>query len=195
MTVANKITIARILLVPFFATQLLEYGRGGAEWHRILAISCFAVAALSDALDGYIARRFNQRSELGSILDPLADKLLLVSGLVLLTFDNRPRLQELPSWVLSTVLSRDILMLIGFAVISYTCGKITVRPHMLGKISTVLQMATILWILLKWNPDWLFLLATATALCTGGSGILYVLDGIRQLSNSPFSAPKSPPRL
>ena len=80
MTTANNITIFRVLLVPFFIVQVLYYAESGIEWHRFAAILTFALAALSDGLDGYIARRYNQRSQLGAILDPLADKLLLVSG-------------------------------------------------------------------------------------------------------------------
>src|SRR4051812_31045423 len=79
MTAANKVTISRILLVPFFVVSVIYYVNTGVEWYRWLAISCFGVAAVSDGIDGFIARHFNQRSELGAVLDPLADKLLLVS--------------------------------------------------------------------------------------------------------------------
>ena len=85
MTTANKVTIVRILLIPVFVVQILYYFRTGAEVHRFVGLLCFAAAAILDGVDGYIARRYNQRSELGAILDPLADKLLLVSGIVLLS--------------------------------------------------------------------------------------------------------------
>src|SRR5438045_8696995 len=97
MTTANKITILRILLIPFFVVQVLYYVKNGNETHRFLAILSFAVAAICDGVDGYIARRYNQRSELGAILDPLADKLLLVSGIVLLDHANRTRFATIPS--------------------------------------------------------------------------------------------------
>src|ERR1700722_10447542 len=80
MTTANKITILRILLIPFFVTETIYYVRTGNEIHRLAAMLLFGATAASDGLDGYIARRYNQISELGRILDPLADKLLLVSG-------------------------------------------------------------------------------------------------------------------
>src|SRR2546426_11928349 len=86
MTTANKITILRILLIPFFVVEVLYYVKDGHELHRLLAVLSFSVAAICDGGGGYIARRYNQRSELGAILDPLADKLLLVSGIVLLRF-------------------------------------------------------------------------------------------------------------
>jgi CDP-diacylglycerol--glycerol-3-phosphate 3-phosphatidyltransferase len=139
MTTANKVTILRILLVPFFICQMLYYGNGGAELHRWLAVAAFALCALSDGVDGYIARRYNQRSELGALLDPLADKLLLVSGVVFLSFDHRPYLPPLPLWLVTTIVSRDLLLVIGWSVIHHVCGRVTVRPRISGKIATVLQ--------------------------------------------------------
>jgi CDP-diacylglycerol--glycerol-3-phosphate 3-phosphatidyltransferase len=192
MTTANKVTIARILLVPFFIAQLLYYGNGAGEIHRWLAFGAFALCALSDGIDGYIARHYNQRSELGTILDPAADKLLLVSGVVLLSFDHEPYLPQLPLWLVTTIVGRDVLLAMGAVLVHHTCGRVTVRPRVLGKIATVLQMATILWALLKWQPDWLDALATAAAVGTGISGLLYVWDGSRQLSTSPRSQPTIP---
>lgn len=193
MTTANKVTIARILLVPFFIAQVLYYGNGAGETHRWLAIGAFALCALSDGIDGYIARHFNQRSELGAILDPAADKLLLVSGVVLLSFDHAPYLPQMPLWLVTTIVGRDVLLAMGAVLVHHTCGRVTVRPRLLGKLATVLQMATVLWALLKWQPDWLAALALATAVGTGISGLLYVFDGSRQLSTSPRSHPTPPP--
>lgn len=195
MTTANKVTIARILLVPFFIAQVLYYGNGAGEAHRWLAIAAFGLCALSDGIDGYIARRFNQRSELGTILDPAADKLLLVSGVVLLSFDHAPHLPQLPLWLVTTIVGRDVLLAMGALLIHQVCGRVTVRPSLLGKVSTVLQMATVLWALLKWRPEYLMPLALATAVGTGISGLLYVWEGARQLSASPRShaTPPTPP--
>jgi cardiolipin synthase (CMP-forming) len=192
MTTANKVTIVRILLVPYFIAQVLYYIGDQEEIHRLQAILSFAVAAISDGIDGYIARRYHQRSELGAILDPLADKLLLVSGTVLLSLDHGPCLERIPLWFVTTIVSRDVLLVIGVAVIHYTCGKIVVRPRILGKIATVLQMATLLWALLKWNSQWLLVGSAAAAMCTGISGLWYVLDGMKQLSASPTSSALPP---
>jgi CDP-diacylglycerol--glycerol-3-phosphate 3-phosphatidyltransferase len=147
------------------------------------------VAALSDGIDGYIARHYNQHSELGRILDPLADKMLLIAGIILLSLKNEPYLERLPLWLSVTVLSRDVLLLIGLVIIHHACGQITVRPALIGKAATVLQMTCILWALLKWDPRWLLGWAVGAALCTGISGIIYVLAGVRQLSTSPSSSP------
>lgn len=187
MTTANKITILRILLVPFFIAVVLYYVNGGGEVYRLLAVLSFALCASTDALDGYIARRYHQRSELGTILDPLADKLLLVSGVVLLSFDHAPRLEPLPLWLVMTIVGRDVLLVIGWFVVHSVCGKVTVQPRVLGKVATVLQMAAVLWVLLKWHSTWLVVLSAAAAVCTGVSGLLYVRDGALQLSASPKS--------
>lgn len=190
VTTANKVTVLRILLVPFFVVQVLYYERTGGEGHRLAAVLSFAIAAISDAYDGYLARRYNQKSELGTLLDPVADKLLLVSALVLLTFDKRPHLPNLPLWLAGTVIGRDAIQAIGFAVLHYTLGgKVPVRPRLIGKAATVLQMVTVSWALLKWPQDWLGPLALATAVCTGVSGVIYVMDGMKLLSASPDSAP------
>jgi CDP-diacylglycerol--glycerol-3-phosphate 3-phosphatidyltransferase len=188
MTTANKITIFRVLLVPFFIVQVLYYLERGVEWHRWAAILTFGLAALSDGLDGYIARRWNQRSQLGAILDPLADKLLLVSGILLLSLNNEPLLPRVPLWLVSTIVGRDVLLLIGFTVIYFSCGLIKVRPIPLGKVATVLQMVCVLWGLFKWSTTWLIIWSVAAAVCTGISGVFYIREGLLQLSSSPSSA-------
>jgi len=191
MTTANKITILRILLVPFFVVQVLYYVNTGIEWYRLFAFLCFGVAAISDGIDGYIARRYNQISELGKIIDPLADKLLLISAVVLLSMKNEPYLERIPIWLTATILSRDAILIIGLLLIQYVCGKATVRPIMLGKVATVLQMICVLWALLKFSQGILLLLAIAAAACTGVSGLIYVFEGVRQLSASPSSSPSA----
>ena len=191
MTTANKITILRILLIPFFVVEVLYYVRNGNELHRFLAIITFAVAALCDGVDGYIARRYNQRSELGAILDPLADKLLLVSGIVLLSFDHSPRFETVPLWVTVTIIGRDMVLLVGTLVIQMVLHKVTVRPRFIGKVATVLQMVAVLWVLLQWHDTWFRFLVFAAGVCTGISGLLYVWDGMRQLSTHPSSLPAS----
>src|SRR6266853_803399 len=181
MTTANKITIFRILLVPFFIVLVLYYVDTGNEVCRLSAILTFALATISDGVDGYIARHYHQHSELGRILDPLADKMLLIAGIVLLSLKNEPYLERLPLWLTVTVLSRDVLILVGLVVIHHACGQVTVRPAGIGKVATVLQMTCISWALLKWDARWLLGWAVAAALATGISGVIYVIDGVRQL--------------
>lgn len=193
MTTANKITISRILLIPFFVGAVLYYVKTASEGFRLTALLCFAVAAICDGVDGYIARRYNQRSELGTILDPLADKLLLVSAVVLLSFDHGERLAQIPLWLTITILGRDVLLLIGLGVIHLTVGKVKVRPRLIGKLATVLQMVCVLWVLLKWDGGggarWTQFWTIGAAACTAISGLWYVWDGAKQLSSSPSSSP------
>jgi len=191
MTTANKVTIVRILMVPFFVVQMLYYFEDGRESHRWLALAAFAVAAASDGVDGFIARRFKQRSELGAILDPLADKLLLVSGIVLLSLPHTQDLPRLPLWLAVTVISRDVLLVLGAFVIHYIGGRVTVRPHAIGKVATVLQMSCLIWALLRWGRDWLEWLSVGAAIFTAVSGVIYICAGVRQLAASPASSAAS----
>src|ERR1700761_833286 len=135
MTTANKVTIVRILLGPVFIVQILYYFKNGDEVHRFAGLLCFAIAAVLDGVDGYIARHYNQKSELGAILDPLGDKLLLVSGVVLLSLHSNVNLFRIPLWVVATIISRDVILLLGLVVIQMTCGKATVRPRIMGKVA------------------------------------------------------------
>jgi cardiolipin synthase len=192
MTTANKVTIFRILLIPFFVVEVLYYMKTGNEAHRLSAILAFAVAAICDGVDGYIARRYNQKSELGAILDPLADKLLLLSGVVLFSLNN-PHFGNIPLWLTGTIIGRDLVILIGMGVIQMTVGKVVVRPRILGKVATLLQIICIAWILLKWDKlfaeAWFSIWTISAAICTGISGLLYVWDGVKQLSSHPASSP------
>lgn len=192
MTTANKITILRILLIPFFVIETIYYVRTGNEVHRLLAILAFATTAIMDGVDGYIARHYKQISELGKILDPLADKLLLISGIVLLSFNNAPYLRQIPLWLTGGIIARDLLLAIGAVVIRAVVGRITVRPRITGKIATVFQMLMIVWILLRWDlffhGDLLQIWFLGAGIFTGVSGLFYVMDGMKQLSAHPSSS-------
>lgn len=185
MTTANKITIARILMVPVFVVALLRYTGSGEEAYRWLALAVFALAAVGDGIDGYVARHYNQRTEMGALLDPLADKLLLVFGLVVLSLQHSPRLDRIPLWLTGTVLCRDIVLLLMLVLVTYLVGHGTVRPRWTGKVSTVLQMGCVLWALLKLDPIWLDYLAGGATACTAVSGIQYIRDGIHMFQSKP----------
>jgi len=193
MTTANKITIFRILLIPSFVIEMIYYVRTGNEVHRFAGVLLFGVTAASDGVDGYIARRYNQISELGKILDPIADKLLLVSGIVFLSFNNTPYFRQIPLWLTGAIIGRDMLLALGAVVIRLVVGKITVRPRITGKIATVFQMLVIIWILLGWEPISHGYLLQAwfigAGVFTGISGLLYLFDGMKQLSAHPSSSP------
>ena len=180
MTTANKITILRILLIPFFVVELLYYLETGDEVHRLLALLTFAVTAILDGVDGYVARRYNQKSELGAILDPLADKLLLVSALVVLSLDTRQRLAQIPWWLTAMVVTRELILLAGMVAIHCARGKFVARPRLPGKAATVLLMAAVLWTLLKFPAGPLPFLTAGAGLFTLCSGLFYLYDFTRQ---------------
>ena len=188
MTTANKITVGRIFLIPAFIYVLLRHRDEGLDWQRWFALGAFALISVLDGVDGFVARRFHQKSELGAVLDPLADKLLLVSALILLSLDQ-PHLNPLPRWLNFMVISRDILLVVGLALIHFIVGKVTVRPRISGKMATVLQMTAVLWTLLRWPTEMQWWIAAAAAALTLGAGIQYLFDGMRQLSASPRSGP------
>src|SRR5262245_49585156 len=143
ITLATKITIVRILGVPVFIVLVLYYLRGLSSGHddtiqRSAALAVFTLVAVTDALDGYLARSRNEVTELGRILDPVADKALLVSGLILL---SQPLMQgfqpHIPMWFTAVAISRDVLLIGGYFLIHHFAGEVTLRPRMAGKISTV----------------------------------------------------------
>jgi CDP-diacylglycerol--glycerol-3-phosphate 3-phosphatidyltransferase len=194
MTTANKITVLRILLIPFFVVEVLYYVETGNELHHLLAILSFAVASILDGVDGNVARRYNQWSELGTVLDPLADKLLLVSAIVLLSFPHPHRFEQIPLWLTGIIIGRDVVLGVGALVVRFVVGVITVRARLTGKLATVFQMLVVSWILLQWDKTFngLFLKewVLGAAILTAVSGIFYILDGMKQLGSHPSSLPR-----
>jgi cardiolipin synthase len=190
MTTANKITVLRILMIPAFVTMAIYYGesiqRGAPlEWQRFAAIIIFLVAAASDGLDGYVARRYNQRSRLGVILDPIADKGLLLSGVITLSISNwsqvDPDYGKFPAWFPVLVITRDAVILVGAIVLHVLNGKVQVKPRWTGKVATVLQMIAIAWVMLQLRFIPLPFVVICAGVFTLASGVVYVLDGVRQL--------------
>jgi len=201
MTTANKITVIRIVMIPAFVTMAIYYGesikRGQPlEWQRFAAISIFILAAVSDGLDGYVARRYNQRSTLGIILDPIADKGLLLSGIITLSLTNWSEVEadsgKFPVWFPVLVISRDAILLVGTLVLYLLNGKVHVKPHWTGKIATVLQMVAIGWVMLQLVVIPLLYVVLAAGAFTLISGIIYVAEGVRQLQAEGHAHPAKP---
>jgi CDP-diacylglycerol--glycerol-3-phosphate 3-phosphatidyltransferase len=180
MTTANKVTLLRILLIPPFIYCMLMLRVSGQESLRWAGLGFFAMAALLDGVDGFIARRFHQRSELGAVLDPLADKLLLVSAVVVLSLPHS-NLATLPLWFALAVLSRDVLAVIGLGVVHFMVGRVALRPRWTGKTATVLQMVAVLWTMLRWPLATRDAFAAGAAVLTLVSGLQYAWDGLRRV--------------
>ena len=208
MTTANKVTIARILMIPVFVMMAIYYGRSvqrgePLEWQRWTAIAVFIAAAASDGIDGYIARRFNQKSQLGMVLDPLADKGLLLSGIITLSVSNWA--YEFPVWFPVLVVARDVVILSGTLTLHYLNGSVRVRPSWTGKTATAVQMIAIALCMLQWNwfqkslaiGGWtlkvgsLDLSVWLAGFFTLVSGFGYVVTGIAQLHAKGHGDPKS----
>ncbi len=147
----NRITIARIFFVPPLVICLLNLNNGGSGW-RHAAFCVVVVMAISDALDGFLARRLKEETPLGRFLDPVADKLLIVSAMVLLAIDASavPGF-KLPSWVPVIALGKDVLTVIGFALIYATTGHFFIQARIWGKSCTLVQLVLIAFSLLA--PD------------------------------------------
>jgi CDP-diacylglycerol--glycerol-3-phosphate 3-phosphatidyltransferase len=191
MTTANKITLVRIAMIPVFVALAIYYGesvRRGAplEWQRFAAIIVFLLAAVSDGLDGYVARHYNQRSQLGVILDPIADKGLLLSGIITLSITNwsqsDPDYGKFPVWFPVLVITRDAVILVGAAILHYFIGnKMRVKPSWTGKVATVCQMCAIAWVMLQLRFLPLWFVVIVAGIFTLISGVIYVIEGVRQL--------------
>jgi cardiolipin synthase len=135
LTLANQLTLLRMLLIPAFVI-LVIYGHLG--W----ALTVFATAGITDALDGLVARRAGQKTSLGAWLDPAADKLLLVTTFVVLTLPNLGLANPLPIWLTVLIISRDVVIVLTVAVVNLAVGPRTFRPSMFGKIATATYIVT-----------------------------------------------------
>jgi cardiolipin synthase len=135
LTLANQLTILRIMLIPAFVL-LVVYGYLG--W----ALLTFLIAGVTDALDGLIARRAGQRTSLGAWLDPMADKLLLVTTFIVLTLPSLPLANHIPLWLTVVVISRDIVIVGVVAIVNLAVGPRTFRPSIFGKLATATYIVT-----------------------------------------------------
>jgi cardiolipin synthase (CMP-forming) len=135
LTAANQLTFLRLLLVPVFALAML-YRRPG--W----ALGTFLIAGATDALDGLIARRMGQPTTLGAWLDPMADKLLLLTMFVMLTLPGLALANHVPLWLTVIVISRDVAIVLTVAVVNLAVGRRTFRPSILGKAATAIYILT-----------------------------------------------------
>jgi cardiolipin synthase len=135
LTPANQLTLMRVLLAPAFVI-LTVYGHFG--W----ALIVFGVAGLTDMLDGLIARRLGARTSLGTWLDPMADKLLIVATVSVLTVPGLGLVNKLPVWLTILIISRDLLIVLTVAVINFAIGRREFRPSIYGKIATATYIIT-----------------------------------------------------
>lgn len=194
MTLANRITIFRLLLIPVFVHFAGRYGQSvssGApvEALRITAVCVFLVAALTDLLDGWIARRWHQHSRLGSVLDPLADKGLMFSAIITLTVTGWSAQYRFPVWFPVLVILRDVLSALGAWAIHLRHGRVRVRPHWTGKVCNVTQIIALGWVMLQLEFIHPIVPTTIAAVFTVVSGAFHLWDGGVQFVKGPHPEP------
>jgi cardiolipin synthase len=163
----NVITLARIALVPVLILLLKDQD-------YVAGLIVFVIAGASDALDGYLAKRLNVQSRLGAILDPVADKLLLVSAYVMLTV-----LGHIPFWLVLVVVFRDLLIVGGYMLYTSHAGPVKMRPSILSKLNTLMQIALATLVLAQQAAglDWpltIHVLVVAVLITTVVSGAHYL---------------------
>src|SRR5512139_2289180 len=171
MNLPNILTLTRVLLIPFFVIFIINKN---FQW----AFFTFAIAGITDGVDGLIARITHQRTELGAYLDPIADKLLLSSAFISLAI-----IEFIPSWLVVIVITRDVIILVGFLVMLLTNYHPKINPSLLSKMTTAFQIITILLVLMiaySTTFQQLSVIATyATAILTILSGLQYIYTGTR----------------
>lgn len=175
MSIPNYLTLFRILLTPVFFITLVSY-TPEKEHLRLIALGIFALASLTDALDGLLARYLRQRTALGQMLDPLADKILLVAAYIGLLFV--PTIPFRPAlWITITIIFRDMILLFGFFTLNSAAVKVEVQPNRWGKMTTFSQILLICFVLLEWPIA--VPLAYVTVSFTIISGIIYLKKGLK----------------
>jgi cardiolipin synthase len=179
MNIPNFITILRVIAIPFFIVAL-SYQYNG------IALIIFVGCGLTDGLDGFIARTFHQRTQIGAFLDPLADKLLLTSSFITLAFLKLPN--KIPFWLTVTAISRDIIISIGVAVLFMLGTKFQIAPTWVGKLTTFFQVTLIIVVLFynyknSYHPEIILPLCWITFVVSVASGLGYVYQGIQLLND------------
>ncbi len=178
MTLANRITILRIALIPVFAILYLQ--SSNYPYLKNWTLGLFAFAIFTDLLDGLAARMRDEKTPLGTFLDPLADKLLITSSFVLFAYKG-----EIALWIFVTVFSRDLIIVLGWTIIYILTSSPLIEPRTLGKTSTFLQMTAAVAILfpVPWEvTHWLIRLMTAITVI---SAIDYIWAGSKRLEPIP----------
>jgi cardiolipin synthase len=176
-TTANQLTVLRIIFVPVFIILLVYHELG---W----ALGTFVAAGITDVLDGLIARRFGQKTSIGAMLDPLADKLLMSASILILSLPQMEFHNTIPRWLMIVIISRDVFILLVSLIVVLMVGWRVFTPSPYGKASTVMQVLTVLAVLFtNWQhrviPE-LNIVFYMTGLMTAFSGIHYLVRGLRQ---------------
>ena len=180
MNLPNLITLFRILISPLFFVELVSF-KHGQDYHRWFAFGLLSAGVISDALDGFLARILKCQTPLGKFLDPLADKVLLLSGFLGLLWVSELAFHP-PVWFTVAVVFRDLVIVIGLIVLTLFARNPEIKPNILGKITTFFQMATLLAILaeIPFSP----ILWNVTGILTILSGLSYLVRDLPKMTES-----------
>jgi cardiolipin synthase len=193
MTIPTRITLARLIMSPVFVGLAIKYNStiklGNPDvLYLYLAMLVFALAVISDALDGYLARKLSQESRIGSFLDPIADKILLLSATITLTFIDCGN--PLPVFYTTLVLSRELIQISGAIAIGAILGDIKVKHHWTGKFSTFMQVILIYSVFIVPSETLILYLATIGGFFIFSSAALYIYAGLSQLPGEVHASSK-----
>src|SRR5438128_2838135 len=167
LTTANQLTILRIVFVPVFIILLVYHEIG---W----ALNTFVAAGITDVLDGVIARRFGQKTSIGAVLDPIADKLLMTSSILLLSLPQMEFHNLIPRWLMVVIIFRDVFILVVSLVVVLMVGFRVFTPTPYGKASTFMQVATVLAVL---YANWRHLVVPELNIIFYMTGLMTVFSG------------------
>ena len=186
MTSANWITLLRLFLVPVFAYFSIRYSQSWQagspdEAFRWIAIAAFTLAAATDGIDGWLARKQGQESLMGAILDPLTDKALLLTAIIIFSIVNWGDGWLLPVWFTILVIARDIVIIVGIWILYFINRRVPIKPHWTGKVCTVTQMVAVSWLMLKFLGISPLIPTVVAAFFTIWSGLAYIQTGISLL--------------
>lgn len=171
----NLITVVRLGLLPWFGLALVGGERTGA-------LVLLGVMAFSDVLDGWLARRFRLVTRLGSVLDPLADKLLQITALVLLVANPSGEFTPIPAWFVGLVFTRDLLLVYGALRIRQRHRKVEIRPRVWGRLSTALVFCMVFGSIVGLGDSFVLACVGIAAPVIVIAAVLYTLDGRRQFA-------------
>jgi cardiolipin synthase (CMP-forming) len=175
ITTATFFTIIRIILTPFIVHAMIKQ-----SWQT--AFFLFMIAALTDMLDGFCARLWNEKTVLGACLDPIADKILILSIFFTLAFVQSP-LFSIPLWFVVLILIKELVLIIGVVILFLMKGRIDVKPSSLGKITTLVQLLFITWLFACYFCHWLpiktyYTMLGALLIFSAATLVQYVLQGV-----------------
>lgn len=177
ITLPTQVTLIRLFLVPFIVTSMIYHKWG-------IAFLLFCIAALTDIVDGFLARYLNQKTFLGACLDPVADKLLIVSTFFTLSFVQSP-LFSIPLWFVWLVLVKELILIFGAILIYYIKGFLQVEPTLLGKLTMAVQVIFVIWLFACYFFHWLpiktyYLMLSVVTILVLSSLLQYAKIGIKQ---------------